>query len=220
MNMLSGDLIFQLIFLVLVVACGQDRGFADERSLSAKEENTSVKPPAKSSVNNVSFDGFYLNDWNNSGVLIIHQGKIHHFNRNSTLSMYKDEEYDFKGLHANGKLHIHRSYRLDRNDELVSKETLLTDILPLMDNDNVIAVERNGRTFHKLKNLKSLFEAFDLDIEVFTRKIASRLDLEKSIIDRALIDEEYYIKAGLPFRKLRDGDISFEMIFETVCSSH
>ena len=205
---------FVFILTLLYISC---RITEDESHLVSEEMNSVAK--AEKTIENNSridtYDGLYLNTFNASGLLLIHDSKIHHFNRNDSKFIYKDEEYDFDEIEDNS-IRIIRTYRLDRKEEVVAKETLLKDIsLNCKDTEHCDLI-RNGRTFKHIPDLKNLLKSIggeDL-INYCINELSEEYTSEQ--IDQALNSESFLTLTGLHKRQLRDGDIYFKSIVEAV----
>jgi len=166
-----------------------------------------------------NLDGLYLNEWNQSGIIVIHNKKIHHFTRREFTSIYKDEEYDYDGISKEGKINIVRRYYLDRNGKTLPKETLLHDIEPIIDENQLTALIRNGRTFTKMVSLRSLLNTLN-DVNLDSYKERYLNEVESPVISDSVIDSpSFYIQIGLPFRQLRDGQIEFYDLFKNLIQS-
>ena len=178
-----------------------------------KDSENKIQPNKRESVKQENigsdFDGLFLNTWNNSGILIVHDRKIHHFNRQQFESLYKDEEYDYTGV-EDGFFLINRTYRLDRNDSVVSQETLLKDIKPIFQDGQLVALERNSRTFVKMNSISELFSRFGWQKDQTVTKYLNSLDLDANYIRVIMSKEDYYLHIGLLNRVLRDGDVSLD----------
>ena len=208
------------IWIILIVLSG----FA---SCSSKEPTLHPDVAEKGALNELNqsadetvdeYDGFYLDNWNNSGVLVIYKGKIHHYSRQQSTSIYKDEEYDFTTL-EDGFLLINRNYRLDRNDQVVSKETILKDIRPVLKSGQVIALERNGRTFERMENFGMFLSKFGWNIEHFIKDYSEKWNMDLEQIRQAVVNRNFYKTPLLVSGKLRDGEISFEEMLKSIVDS-
>lgn len=200
---------FNISFLALLIACSSS---ADQKVPSQvnQDEKTSRTDKNVHSTGNSSYDGLYLNEWNNSGVIVIHDGKIHHFTKREFTSIYKDEEYDFAGVNEKGRLLIHRKYSLDRNGKVNSKETLLTDIEPINEKKTTVALVRNGRIFNRISTLKDFLVQFsEVSLADYRQKVIQQLGVEADQVVQALSSKQYYLECGLPYQQLRGGEIEF-----------
>ena len=99
-----------LFLSVMLISCNSDVSSINKNSVLI------VNQESIDSNNTKSIKGFFLNTFNQSGVLVIYNNKIHHFNKNEFDSFVKDEEYDFNGIDSDNYLVINKKYRLDRNN--------------------------------------------------------------------------------------------------------
>ena len=198
--------ILSIISILFLSSCffGSQEEQSSEKNIQPNERKS-----VKQENNGSEFHGLFLNNWNNSGILIIYNGKIHHFNRQQFESVHKDEEYDYTGLEDDFLL-INRNYRLDRNDNVVSKETVLKDIKPLYQDGQLIALERNSRKFVKMNSISDLLSRFGWQMDQTVTKYHNTLDLDVNYIRVMMSKEDYYLNIGLLNRALRDGEVSLD----------
>lgn len=139
------------------------------------------------------YNGFYADNRNYHGALIFVDGKLVFFDCSRFKTVYKNEEYNVRGITANNEMEIKAKYYKDRKGNVQIKATVLHEITPTLVNGQCTQLVRRGWTYPRIPTFLAFMKTRrNYSMNSFIKDFKAKYNRSDAEIEKALKHPNYY----------------------------